>query len=411
MPKQRLTDKFVKAVKAGQTGRAEFHDTHTTGLSVRVTANGSKTWAVLYRRQSDGKLRRLTLGKYPVMSLSAARDEARDILSDVAKGGDPAGRVSAKKAEHTYRQFIDDEYIPRHAKKHKRSWAKDRAILDRDVLPEIGAMKVSEVRKRDVLKIIDRVEDRGAPIQANRVFEIIRKTFNFAIERDHIEFSPCTGIKRPTREHARERTLDRREIERLWVRLDNTHMWWRTRQVLRLCLVTGQRVGEVAGAPKGELDLDNAMWELPGRRTKNGRVHRVPLSPLAIDLFRDALEHSVESDFVFPGAHTRSRSDRAMTGHAVAKAMARNLDALELEDATPHDLRRTCASGMGELGFARLIIDKVLNHKTADRGVSAVYDRYDYEREKRQALEAWAARLQEITTGKQMPDQVVPLRR
>lgn len=418
--KRNLTNAFVRSVKATDGKRFEVGDEKVGGLILRVTPAGHKSWSFLYRRKSDGKRRRVTIGKYPAITLEQARygregrdgnhiDGALDYQRQVSDGGDPAGNVTARRAELTFREFAD-EYIERYAKKRKRSWKKDRRILNHDVIPQIGDMKVSEIRKRDILKILDKVQDRGAPIQSNRVFEIVRKSFNYAIARDQISVSPCIGIERPSPEQSRDRTLNPPEIERFWKRLSETSMWWCGQQVLRLCLVTGQRVSEVSEAPKRELDLSSAVWEIASERAKNGRSHRIPLSPLAVDLFREAIEQSGNSEFVFPGAILRG-VDRPLSGNAITKGMHRSLETLNLEDVTPHDLRRTCASGMAELGFSRLIVDKVLNHAGADSGVSGVYDRYEYEREKRQALEAWAARLQEITTGEQMPDQVVPLRR
>jgi integrase len=184
-----------------------------------------------------------------------------------------------------------------------------------------------------------------------------------------------------------------KEIRQLWRRLFEAPMAWETTQILRLCLVTAQRVGEVAGARKSEISLSDREWRLPGHRVKNGSAHNVPLSSLALDLFEEAISRSKHAEMIFPSRITK----RAMTPRAVAKAMFRSLDTLGLEDATPHDLRRTAATGMAKLGVTRIVIDKVLNHVSADRStIAGVYDRHAYEEEKRQALELWAERLQII---------------
>ena len=164
-------------------------------------------------------------------------------------------------------------------------------------------------------------------------------------------------------------------------------MSWQTAQVLRLCLVTAQRLGEVAGARKSELFLKEAEWRLPGHRVKNGSAHNVPLSPLAIDLFAEAMDRSPDEEIVFRSSITK----RAITADAVSKAVNRSLEVFELEDLTPHDLRRTAAIGMAKLGIPRLVVDKCLNHVSADRStIAGVYDRYAYDSEKRHALEAWS---------------------
>ena len=177
------------------------------------------------------------------------------------------------------------------------------------------------------------------------------------------------------------------EIKFFWETLPHAAMSWQTAQVLRLCLVTAQRLGEVAGARKSELFLKEAEWRLPGHRVKNGSAHNVPLSPLAIDLFAEAMDRSPDEEIVFRSSITK----HAITADAVSKAVNRSLEVFELEDLTPHDLRRTAATGMAKLGIPRLVVDKCLNYVSADRStIAGVYDRYAYDSEKRHALEAWS---------------------
>ena len=350
-----------------------------------------KAWSVLYRRQLDGQRRRCTLGQYPQVSLADARAKALDVLARVARGEDPASdRVRPITGRPRTFGELAERYIARHADRSKRSARQDRQMLAKDILPYLKNTPLDAIKRADIAELIEKVVARGAPIQANRTFEIVRGLYNWALGAGLVETTPCLGLKAPSQEQSRERTLSKDEIRRFWHGLPDASMAWDTAQILRLCLVTGQRVSEVAGAPKAELDFAEHEWRLPGDRVKNRNAHVVPLSPLAEELFREAIARHPSSPFLFPSRITKE----PITGQAVARAVKRSLEALGLGDVTPHDLRRTCATEMAKLGIPRLVVDKVLNHVSADRStIAGVYDRHSYGGEKRQALEAWAQHL------------------
>ena len=389
-----LTDRFLDGVKA-QRNRVEYRDAKTSGLIFRLSSNDVKSWSVLYRRKADGKRRRATIGEYPSFSLSDARTEALAIMARVARGEDPAkDRERGDRTKQRTFGELAEHYIDHHAKS-KRSGFKDRQILEKDVLPRLEGEVLDKIERSDITLILDSIIARGASIQANRTFEIIRKVFNWAVEKGFMASSPVFRMKPPAKKRSRDRALSADEMRIFWRRLiAKTKMSWETRMILRLCLITGQRVGEVSGARKSELHFDKAEWRLPGSRVKNASAHVVPLSPLAATLFRKAIAHAGNDALVFPSPST----EKSITGAAVARAMKRSEAVFGfVQSATPHDLRRTVASQMGELGFSRLIQDKVLNHVSADRSsIAGVYDRYGYMREKREALEAWSTRLMQI---------------
>jgi integrase len=223
-----------------------------------------------------------------------------------------------------------------------------------------------------------------------------------------IETTPCIGLKAPSPEASRDRTLTDDEIRQLWEGLEAAKMSWAVAQALRILLVTGQRVSEVIGARRSELALDRKEWRLPAERVKNASPHEVPLSDLALSLFEEALARSKSKTLVFPSAITGS----PIAGHSVAKALKRSLQGLRLADFTPHDLRRTCATNLAKAGIPRLIVDKTLNHISADRStIAGVYDRHSYWREKTEALDLWAANLSAILAGQHPGRNVIPLRR
>ena len=286
------------------------------------------------------------------------------------------------------------QYLERHARPKKRSWREDERILEHDVLPRWRTRPARGVRPRDVRRLLDTIVDRGAPIQANRTFALLRRVFNWAAAPDRAlvphAHNPCRGLERPAPERQRERVLSPDELRALWRALDaeNTS----TAALFRLALLTGQRDGELRTMTWTDVDLVAGWWTIPAERAKNGRAHRVPLSPTAIGVLR-RLHEARTSRWVFPSARGSASGHR----DRVYKAVHRLRRASAVVDFTPHDLRRTVASHMTSMGIARLTVSKLLNH--VERGVTAVYDRYGYDREKEEAVVLWARRLEEIVAG------------
>lgn len=393
----KLTDVSVQSLKPKAT-RYEVWDPANPGFGVRVTPKGIKSFVYLYR---FGTLaRRMTIGRYPQMSLSKARQEyanAKVTLED--KGLDPGKSLvdgrAASRAAPTVVQLVD-EYIEKWAIPRKKSWREDKRLLTHDVIPVLGRKKAAEVTRRDIRLLLDGIIERGAPITANRVLAVVRKMFRFAVSRDIVPSNPCEAIEAPAKEASRERVLSKPEIQTVWQRLESQEpkMTELVKMSLRMMLVTGQRKGEVVGARWDEMDLAAGWWTIPGEKAKNGLPHRVPLSPLALTLLKRVRELSGDSAFLFPS----SRGNKHIREDAISKAVRRDEVALKVLHFTPHDLRRTAASQMASAGISRLVISKILNH--VDSGVTAVYDRHGYDKEKRKALNAWARQLDSITSGK-----------
>jgi len=429
----KLTDRTLKALKP-KAERYEKWDEGRAGFGVRVSPAGRKSFIFMYR--FEGRPRRMTLGTYPAMSLATARTKHAQAQEAVEKGIDPgAVHVETRRAERQAETVADliEEYLSKWARPNKRSAAEDERILRKDVLPQWGKKKAKDIRRRDVILLLDDIVERGAPIGANRTLGVIRRMFNFAVSRDILDATPVAMVKAPAKEHQRDRVLTAAEIKMLWKGLDRTVISPIVTAALKLQLVTAQRKGEIIGAALSEFDLENEIWTIPAERSKNGIAHEVPLSPLALDLIRHTLQIAQENaerrakrhnipprdpKWLFPSP----RGDGPVKPQAINGALYRacmapedrpetgNLGgrpAIGLTDVVPHDLRRTAASGMTALGIPRLVVSKVLNH--VERGVTAIYDRHTYDAEKRHALEAWAAHLETILTGKPKADNVVPL--
>ncbi|MBA4130045.1 MAG: hypothetical protein C0519_01325 [Hyphomicrobium sp.] len=449
MALKKLNARFVETVafKAAEgSTRNEWRDADVRGLELRVSKSGLKTWAFRYRRVSDGTKRTITLGNCPDHSLDDARVWALGVRAAVAKGADPASeKTAAKKARRAAETFseVADEWLERHGPtKSPRALADDVSMLNRHIRPEIGDMKACDVTKRDVIALLDAVatkpDARGKGVgevrrmthRPNRVFEVVRAIFRWAVSRDLLKYDPTVGVSPPIkREKARERQLTVEEIRTLWRALDGAPvepnrerkadgsfgakgatsgipMTKAVALALQISLATGQRIGEVTGINRAELDLNDTapVWTIPGERSKNREPHRVPLSPLAVALIADARKLAGEDcEWLFPCAAGKFRvaASGPMDAHAPTKALERARDKLAVDHFRVHDLRRTAATQMGEIGVNPFAISLVLNHVSVRRGTvtGKVYNHYSYDREKRDALTAWGAHLERIVSG------------
>src|SRR5262245_40326599 len=260
---------------------------------------------------------------------------------------------------------------------------------------------VHDITRRDVLDILDRVVDGGAPIAANRVHAALRKFFNWCVARDILTASPCAGVKPPTAERARDRVLSDDELRLVWTAADK--LGGSFGPLVKLLALTGQRRDEVARMRWKEVYIENRLWTLPAERTKNNKPHEVPLSNAALAVLKNVPQAGT-SPFVF----TTNGGASPVSGYSEGK---RRLDALLPADMPAwrlHDLRRTCASGMARLGINLPVIEKVLNHSSGSfAGIVGVYQKHSFADEKRQALEAWGRHVDSLING----SKLAPIRR
>ncbi len=411
MPSVNFTAQWLKSLRPPAAGQIDYFDTAGLGegrsFGLRASYGGKLSWFVLYRR--DGKLRRLTLGvSYPRMGLKDAREAADAELHKILGGHDPAQAKSDARRAPTFAEFAG-EYIEKYAKKRKRSWQRDDELLKRDILPAWGERKARAITRADVLDLIEAIRDRGAPIAANRTLALIRRMFNWALERDAfgIEANPAHRVKPPAAENQRDRVLAADEIKAIWIGLPASDITEPLQLAIKIALVTAQRKGEVLGAAKAEFDLHSGWWTIPSERAKNKLSHRVPLSLLAITLIERAMLLAGESAYVFPSPRWEG-TDKPVLDSAMNRAVLRNAATFGVQHWTPHDLRRTAASHMAGMKVPRLVISKVLNH--AERGVTAVYDRHSYDDEKRDGLEKWARHVEALVGVKRGAAEIVRLR-
>jgi integrase len=374
--------------------REVLWDKRLRGFGLRITNTGHKTWIAVYRRGGrNGRLQELKIGTYPPLSLAEAREKARGTLAAAQLGDDP---VEEKREERDAETFaaLAERYLVEHARRWKkpRSVEEDKRNLKNDVLPIWGNRRVNEITRRDVIALVDGIVNRGAPIHANRVLALISKMFNFAIDKDpdRVENNPAYKVKKPSPESSRDRVLSSDEIRNVWGALESEPP--NIRAIFKLLLLTGERPGEIKGMRWTELDISRveSWWTIPGGRdgrTKNKKVHRVPLVGEAHRILQSL---SGDGPMVFPN---RS-GEKPFTGLQKALNRLRKNSGVNFQT---RDLRRTLATGLGELGIDRIVIQKVLNH--SDGSVTGIYDRHTYDTQKRGALERWDRRLCQILTG------------
>lgn len=388
MPRKKLTDAFCRSVTVED--RTDFQDEVVAGLVLRVAPSGRKVWNAIYTAP-DGTKPRLNLGKFPAISLEKARLAAMKAATSVAEGDDPAQAKRAAKEGMTVEE-LGALYIEQYAKPKKRTWGEDERILKKEVYPHIGRKKAASVKRRDIIDIIQAKADAGAGIQSNAILAVIRKMFAWAEHDEKISErfeSPCVGIKKRATPVARERVLRHHEIRAIWKALADpeTSISAPMRDVIRLLFWTGQRSGEIAGMMRGELDLDQAIWHIPGARTKNKKAHSVPLAPQAITIIEKWLERAEEGR----DAPLFSKTDNSFESNAVSKAVRVALQDVADERWTPHDARRTLSTGMGDVDVEPHIVECVTNHVSGFRGgVAGTYNKNKYLPKMREALINWA---------------------
>ena len=367
-------------------------DDTLSGFGLRIYPTGKKAFVLSYR--SGGRKRLLTIGQYGPITLAEATNRAKKTLATVLDGDDPVEARRAKAQAATVNELAR-EYIDLYAKRHKRTWEKDEAALQKDVLPVLGVQRLENVNRRDIATLLDRIVQRGSPVQANRTLACVRRMFNFAVERGLMDVSPASHIRAPSPEKPRMRVLSDDEIAAFWQALhEDTVISEPMRRAMALILLTAQRPGEVAGMRADE--IDGHWWTIPAERAKNGIEHRVPLTETALAKINESPTYYIVS----------AKPGRPLGVSSIDRALKRLINQKGWDSFTPHDLRRTAATRLGELGFNRLIQDKILNHK--DNSMGGIYDRYSYDNEKRAALDAWDRKLRQIVTGKPQSN-VVPI--
>jgi integrase len=397
MSTKRLTTLSVDNARAHKT-RREIPDAGCRGLYLIVQPSGAKSWALRYR--FAGNPRKLTLDAN--LTLAQARVAATKAQAEVAAGRDPGkakleGIAAEREKTGQTIAWAVSQFIEKYAMKACRpiTWHQYERVLNRVVEPTWHGRSIHSIKRRDVIDLVDGIRDEH-PVMANRVLAITSKMFSWLESRDEIGISPTRGVKRPAREKGRDRKLSTAELRQLLAscgQLDQT-----TRAFLLLLIFTGARRNEVGSAEWSQIDADKHELVIPEDKSKSHRKHTVPLSTAAWEVIESLPRNG--SKYLFPAKYGGGH----FAGYAHSK---RRIDALvQFEESwTWHDVRRSVASGLQELGFSVELIEVILNHTSGVfRGVTGVYARHDYADQKRAALQRWSDHLGGET------DNVIPLR-
>lgn len=406
-----LTDAFCRGQPAPASGRLEFTDLRCAGLSFRVTSKDVRSFCFRFRDPLTRATTRATIGTYPDVGLGEARTQADAMRVTVADGKNPITVKRTKRAGASQRTFgaIAERFMVEHSRRKKRSSDGDDRNLNLHILPKWKSLQIDDIRRADVIALVESLVADGKPVLANRVQSLISSIFSFALDVDLISANPCTRLKKRGEETASTRILSDAEIRLFWRRSLLSPVSRGVGLAMRLQLLTGARPSEAAEPALDEFadlsSVDKAKWIIPGARTKNKRPHLIPLSPMAVAVVKAGLELTDDDDaFLFPSPIKR---EKAIDGHALAVAMRRMSESEKLNGPgskswkanppTPHDLRRTFATRLASppLSVPKEDRDACLNHTPTDVG-SRHYDLYEREAEKRAALTRWSTLLAEI---------------
>ena len=389
-----FTDSKVKNLKPEKKRRIVWEDGETC-LGLRITPSGKKTFIYMYRYEKRPRM--LTLGQYPALTLANARIDLAKAKALLINGADPGTVHLQTKAEHRGAPtlaLLAAEYIKKRSE-NKKAWQEEQRILEKDVIPKWRDKKAKDIKRRDVILLLDKINERGAPIMANRTLGVLHRMFNFGIRRAIVESNPCTIIERYGEENERDRVLSSREIKQFWIGIDECQMAEGTKLALKLLIVCLQRKSEVAQAEWAEFDLDSGWWTIPKQKSKNNFAHRVYVTSLAKGLLMEIKKHAADSPYLFPSPH--GKGTKPITSRSLSQALLKNLKTINTEPFRPHDLRRTASTTMTANGISREIVSKIVNH--SEPGVTRIYDRYSYDKEKKNAMNKWDRILKRIISG------------
>jgi integrase len=362
------------------------------GLRLRRSSDGSKvlkSWTVQYRH--GGRKPRIKLGDYPVLELKQARDRAKAVLAQVALGKDPAGdkRERREKDQLLLRSLVDQYLAEKQPDWAERSYVEaKRYLTDPKYFGPLHRMAIDTISLKDVAARVVAIKRIGNPTAA-RARSALTAFFVWAMQSGLTTSNPTIGSISP-QTHSRDRVLSGDELAKIWKACGDDHYG----KIVRLLILLGARRQEIGGLAHSECDLDGPQpsWTLPAARSKNGKAHKLPLMPMALAVIRS-----------LPRLATRDRlfGTSAAYGFSAWAKGKRPLDQRSgVGNWTIHDLRRSTATGMADIGIAPHIIEHILNHQSGHRsGVAGIYNRSNYERETRTALALWEDHIRTLVAG------------
>lgn len=380
-----LTDNALKALKPRDK---TYTVTDDRGLHVEVFPTGGIVWR--YRYRLNGKYEKLTLGKYPALTLKNARQKRDEAAQQVAMGESPAkkkqqakvaGAEDATLAEFSERFFKDIQ------SRDRKDVTMPRRYLEKDILPHIGNKPVRAITAEDVRSVIWRKKEQGFDAAAGQVRGLLKRMFDYALTCSLIQVNPVMALpmRHVYRAAARDRALTPDEIRRFLRAMQTSNIRRQFKIAFQLILMTLVRKLELMLAQWKDVHLDEGEWHIPVENSKTGKPHIVYLSTQAQTLFKELKPLASSSVWVLPGRGTLTKP---FANNALNQALKVSLQGQEIPAFTIHDLRRTASTLLHEQGWPSDVVEKALNHTIG--GVRGVYNRAEYSEQRREMLQAWS---------------------
>ncbi|WP_340104883.1 tyrosine-type recombinase/integrase [Rhodohalobacter sp. 8-1] len=391
MPNIKLTDPFIKGLSNDTSKRAEYYDELVNGLALRITPTNHKSF--VYRYRFHNKVKRYTIGEYKLLSLSNARSIAKELAYKISTGIDPLEerKYLKRKAKPLTVADLAEAYKTQHLPTLKESTnASYKSRINSKIIPSIGEIPLEELSKSDVRGLLEKIAIKDSNgTNSNRVRAILSSMVSFGVQKDWLEFNFVPSIKKLSRENSRDRIYSAEEIKKLWIAFEEEQEPMQS--LLKMLLICGQRLGETRLMKWQDIG-SGGEWTIKSSNTKSSRTHYVPIPSLGITVI-EQLKAESDSEFIFESQYKPGKPLSY-----VGDAMGRIRDTTGIKDYINHDLRRTVASNIARLGYDRTIIGKVLNHSQHEGGssITAVYDRYQYKSEVREALAEWGNYLENL---------------
>ncbi|MDP3704367.1 MAG: tyrosine-type recombinase/integrase [Legionellaceae bacterium] len=387
----KFIDSYLKNLKSEKNW---YETTESSGLGIRVMPSGSKSW--IYRYTLNGKRQKMTLGKYPAVSLKQARDFLLKAQELKEQGINPIEHQKQEQSREIYtvEKLFTDWYHAYIVKNRKRPLDVKKQI-DADIIPLLGHKALETLQTIDITHALDAIVKRGAPILANRILSSLKQAFNYAVSRGNIQQNPAASIRAKDiggTERPSERFLTLDEIGKIWQFLDSSQcqMSFQTKSAIKIVVLTGVRTAEIRLAQWHHMDFPNSLWTIPPEHNKGKVTVKIHLSHLAKAVLEE-LKAVCDSSFVLPGLIENKPLDE----NALPRAIRRMQDKVGIPEWTAHDLRRTFATQLGEtLNIDPVVIEKCLGHKMPR--IMATYNKNEMLPQRKDALEQWAQCIENV---------------
>jgi integrase len=378
----KITARTIAGLKLpGGKNDAIYFDDDMPGFGIRLRVSGAqvrRSWVAQYR--SSGRTRRVLLGSAELLNVEQARAAAKKVLARVTLGHDPQAEKIARRQKdtHSLKGIVADYLAFKQRTVRPRTYGEIVRYLTGHFFKPLHNIPIDQITRKDVAARLTKITLENGSITASRARIALSGFYAWAMGQGLAEANPVIGTTRPQEAKPRERVLDDDELARVWKACSDDAFG----KVIRLLILTGARRAEVGGMQWSELDFERGTWVIPAERVKNGRQHTLPLTPLAISII-ESVPRRVGRGHLFG-----TRSDGGLSHwHAKAELDQR----LTIKPWRVHDLRRTLATRLCDLGIAPHVVEQILNHQSGHRaGIVGVYNRSSYEREVKAALALWS---------------------